>query len=275
MPPVPTYPPQLPAELSLLAPRVVEPLVRIGSAGDGGYVLPQRMLERSEFLVSLGINDDWSFDLDFAARSRLKGIHAYDHTISEKTFVQRARKSLRRLLHGKATLERVRQDYALLRSFRSFFGGPARHYAERVNHWPQHSHDVSLQTILERVPCDRIFLKIDIEGAEYGLVDTLVSQRQRITGLAMEWHFCDVMRLSFLDAVRRLQVGYDLVHIHGNNHGTRAPDGLPESLELSFVNRDLLAGQPVAYRSDLPLPGLDAPNKADAADYPLRFVVPA
>lgn len=275
MPSSPSYPHQLPADLGLLAPRVVDPLVRIGSAGDGGYVLPQRMLECSEFLVSLGINDDWSFDLDFAARSRLKGIHAYDHTISEQTFIRRARKSLRRLMYGKATLEQVRRDYDLLRSFRSFFGGPAKHHAERVNHWPQHSHDVSLQQILERVPGDRIFLKIDIEGAEYGLVDTLVSQRRRITGLAMEWHFCDVMRLSFLDAVRRLQVGFDLVHIHGNNHGTRAPDGLPESLELSFVNRDLLAGEPAVYRTELPLAGLDAPNKSDAADYPMRFIAPA
>ncbi len=266
-----TFSPFLPDALGFLAPVRVDPLIRVGSGGDGGYVLPQKVLDCSDFLVSLGVNDDWSFDRDFAARARLKGLHAYDHTVSRGGFRRRFWRCLFKSLTGRRRWADVAQDWALWQDYKRFFSGPHRHFRQRVHHWAQHSNDVSLATILSRVESDRIFVKIDIEGGEYGLIDTLLEQNHRITGLAMEWHFADVMRLSFNDAIQRLQRDYVLVHLHGNNHGTRASDGLPESLEISFLHRSLVDASSMQRRLELPLAGLDATNRAGAEDYPLRF----
>ena len=40
-------------------------LVRIGKKYDGGYLVSQSDIEKSEILIGLGINDDWSFEIDF------------------------------------------------------------------------------------------------------------------------------------------------------------------------------------------------------------------
>ena len=40
-------------------------LVRIGRDYDGGYLVSQSDIEKSELLLGLGICDDWSFEKDF------------------------------------------------------------------------------------------------------------------------------------------------------------------------------------------------------------------
>ncbi|HNS26959.1 MAG TPA: hypothetical protein PKN91_02440 [Steroidobacteraceae bacterium] len=37
-------------------------MMRVGRDHDGGYVLPRDVIERSHTLLSLGVNDDWSFE---------------------------------------------------------------------------------------------------------------------------------------------------------------------------------------------------------------------
>jgi hypothetical protein len=52
----------IPEELNFLAPLVVTDLIRIGRENDGGYGVPKSLIREAEILVSMGINDDWSFD---------------------------------------------------------------------------------------------------------------------------------------------------------------------------------------------------------------------
>ena len=40
-------------------------LVRIGRDNDGGYLVSKSDIEKSDVLIGLGINDDWSFERDF------------------------------------------------------------------------------------------------------------------------------------------------------------------------------------------------------------------
>ena len=40
-------------------------LVRMGRDNDGGYLVDKRSIISSEFLLSFGIYDDWSFEKDF------------------------------------------------------------------------------------------------------------------------------------------------------------------------------------------------------------------
>ena len=76
-------------------------------------------------------------------------------------------------------------------------------------------------------------MKIDIEGSEYRLLDTLILNQNRITGLVIEFHDCDL----HLDVINKFIKSFDikLAHIHANNFAPiRSNDMLPLSLELTF-----------------------------------------
>jgi len=42
----------------------VEDLIRLGKDNDGGYLVTRSSILKATVLVSLGINDDWSFERD-------------------------------------------------------------------------------------------------------------------------------------------------------------------------------------------------------------------
>jgi NAD(P)H-dependent flavin oxidoreductase YrpB (nitropropane dioxygenase family) len=77
-------------------------------------------------------------------------------------------------------------------------------------------------------------------------------------------------RAEFLRHVEHALNEFSLVHLHGNNWAHAAADGLPMVIELTLVRKDLLpAGLP--QRLQLPVIGVDQPNRADGPDFRLRF----
>ena len=57
-------------------------LVRLGNpAGDGGYVVPQWVVESTDVLLTLGIGHDWGFEEDLLRRRPGASIVGVDHTI--------------------------------------------------------------------------------------------------------------------------------------------------------------------------------------------------
>ena len=43
-------------------PRGLYDLIRFGKDNDGGYLIGRNSALKSEYLISFGINDDWSFE---------------------------------------------------------------------------------------------------------------------------------------------------------------------------------------------------------------------
>jgi hypothetical protein len=103
-------------KLQVLAPIAIQDLVRVGNKGDGGYVIPMSSVEEADFLISMGVNTDWSFDEHFLAINPNINIHAYDHTVSKKKFKKNLKKSLIRLFYGKSSLKEVLYHYRLYRN---------------------------------------------------------------------------------------------------------------------------------------------------------------
>jgi hypothetical protein len=68
-------------------------MTRAGRDGDGGYVLPAAEMRDCDALLSLGVNDDWSFEQAFHA-VRPRPVDAYDPTVSRVGFLLRALKPL-------------------------------------------------------------------------------------------------------------------------------------------------------------------------------------
>ncbi len=69
-----------------------------------------------------------------------------------------------------------------------------------------------------------------------------------------------------------LQQAFAIVHIHGNNYAPLVKGTeLPNSIEVTAVNRALLPADLRPSRAEYPITGLDQPNHAGRPDYQLKF----
>lgn len=235
-------------------------LVRIGRDNDGGYLVSKSDIEKSDVLIGLGINDDWSFERDF---QKIKNVDvlAYDASISQKYFIKEFIKSLARVDSPKLALNKLKT----LLSFRHFFSKSKNHQIQKfVGLETDDKNHCTFEQVLDDVISDNIFLKIDIEGSEYRFLKDIIVNEERITGMVLELHDCDIHLKEIKKFIKKLSL--KLVHVHANNYAPiRASDGLPLVLELSFSKNCKKFGMP-----SLP-DKLDMPNSKKIAE--IRLII--
>ena len=236
-----------------LTPRVQTELVRIGRNNDGGYVIAADSIPATGALVGLGLSDDWSFEAHFQKLQPVP-VTMYDHTVTGKFWLKQF---ARELSHGRWPFRYV--------EYLAFFArAQNRHVRQKIGYKGLGS--IDLDGVLADMPPDqRVFLKIDIEGAEYRILDQIVAHQHRLSGAMIEFHAVDLhvdKLAAFVD-----EFALPLVHTHANNYAGVAPDGLPMVLELSF-KRPAPDDRPVTTVT-LPIAGLDQPNNPRTADIPL------
>lgn len=259
----------IPSHLSFLAPSVIDGLMRVGKVNDGGYVVPTSSIKAADFLISLGVSDDWSFEENFKRLNPGVQIHAYDHTISKELFRASVIRGFMKMLLGKTSLDDVSRRYSLLASYKSFFAGPVKHFKMRVKNELSLRNDVTLEKAFQLAMSDKVFLKIDIEGAEYKIIDDLAKHADKVVGMAIEFHDTSSLRTEFVAAMKTLQEQFEVVHLHANNFGPIGLDDLPEALEITFVRKSQCSAHD--KRLNLPVPVIDSPNNPRASDYQIRF----
>lgn len=256
-------------KLQVLAPIVIQDLVRVGNKGDGGYVIPMSSVKEADFLISMGVNTDWSFDEHFLAINPNINIHAYDHTVSLKRFKKNLKKFLIRLLYRKSNFKEVSYHYRLFRSYQNFFKNKVTHFQERIHNRIDHPFDATLDVVMGRTKAKSIVLKIDIEGSEYRVIDDILRYSSKINALVIEFHNTEPHRNLFLESISKLKKVYSIAHIHGNNYDFVAADGLPEVLEITFVNSPKHISS--EKRKSFPLDNLDYPNNTEKEDFKFSF----
>ena len=57
-------------------------LIRIGPKRDGGYVIDNRIIKKTNNLITCGLNDDWEFEKDFLNMSSMNS-WIYDEDIGK------------------------------------------------------------------------------------------------------------------------------------------------------------------------------------------------
>jgi len=204
-------------------------LVRIGRDHDGGYLVSASDIEHSQLLISLGVNDDWSFEEQFKKRRDIPTL-AYDASVSERYFRKIFVKKLFSIDNPIRWIRALRK----WRSYRAFFSMPdVQHIEKFVGLKTDDEKHCTLEEILDSTFSANIFLKIDIEGSEYRLLDHLISHQNRISGLVIEFHDCDLQLSRIEDFIAQFELR--LIHIHANNSApVRDGDHLPTVIEMTF-----------------------------------------
>jgi FkbM family methyltransferase len=181
----------------------------------GTYVAP---LHADSIIYSVGVGDDISFDLALIERLGAT-VHAFDPTPQSHAWLSRQALPEQFQLHKYAVGDR---------------DGTAAFYAHENPDWIAHSmlktsHSVGdsvevqvrrLKTLMELLGHERIdLLKIDIEGAEYGVIDDLTASHVRVGQLLVEFHhrFDEIDPESTQRAVRQLnEAGFESYYVSPN-----------------------------------------------------------
>ncbi len=76
-----------------LRPSQTPELKRLGVPKDGGYLVDERDVRASQGLISMGLDDNWTFERDFTRIKRVP-VHAYDGCTSTSYLLQISRRAL-------------------------------------------------------------------------------------------------------------------------------------------------------------------------------------
>ena len=201
-------------------------LIRLGSDHDGGYLVDPKSIQESSALLALGIGRNWSFEKDFIEKKKVK-VHAYDYSIGTSYWIKHFIKRLLSILIGRfaAPFKAIK----LYLDFKEFFKGNATLFLEKIGTEP--GCDTNLNQAMERLDNAPIFLKVDIEGYEYQILDEIISCSDRLSGLVIEFHSVSNNKERIEKFIS--QIALELIHIHPNNNRLDE-EGDPKAIELSF-----------------------------------------
>lgn len=220
-----TDPSELRAFLKLTHPVTTKtPLIRVGGASDGGYLLPDD-LEGITTLVSPGVSNEISFDLALAER----GVNVFMADAS---------------VAGPPV------------------SNPKFHFEEKFVDVFDDDRHMRFDTLCDKafeVPDADALLQMDIEGAEYHvLLDAAPATLRRFRIMAIEFHDLtslfgkpafELMRATFM----KLLQTHHIVHIHPNNNApaiTRNRITIPPVMEFTFYRKDradIVTSSPTNY----------------------------
>ena len=234
-------------------------LISIGSRFVGGYLVEKKSYEDSEFLLSLGICDDWNFEVDF--RKPFLGI---DNQLSKKFLSKKIFIKACRVIMNPLKYNSYRTLYVYLKKLYFYLLNSNFFKRAFVSNFDS-AKTISLSKIISSVKKRNIFLKIDIEGSEYRILKEILENENIIEGLVIEFHDVDLHLdkiLNFID-----QTILKLVHFHPNNYGGTDKNGDPLIIELTFAKTPkIISNKPPSYPHNL-----DAPNNNKEDDIKVKF----
>ena len=235
-----------------MLPKIFKPnyeynLIRLGSNNDGGYLVEKNSLLESKYLISFGLGLDWSFEKDFY-KFKCCPIDCYDHTIKYSYIKKISRKNIihlfnyKNLLNNKLLKQTIKNIF-IYKDYKKFFSDDKRHLRSAIG-IGRNKKEVS--DIMYNLSAFPIFLKIDIEGSEYRILDDLLNFQNKISGLVIEFHDVDIHKQKIINFIEKFSL--NLCHIHGQNPGGREyldGNGDPIQIEMTFTSsNDILSKKP-------------------------------
>lgn len=243
-------------------------LIRLGNNSDGGYLVPKELLSNITHLISVGVEDNVSFEEDFKRFNKNVDVILLDGTI--KNFEHK--------------------DFTFINKNLSLSDSDST---------------IRLGTLIENLTTN-LALQIDIEYDEWKILEDIsINDLKKFDLIVIELHiifleiesilenknlspyFSKFFRESFekinydllkkySNVVKKLLDEFHIVHLHANNSLPSEKIyeiNYPPLLEVSFVNKNYVKESKSTFKK-LPIQDLDYPNKLDRPDiinyYPIK-----
>ncbi|MBX2997184.1 MAG: FkbM family methyltransferase [Caldilineaceae bacterium] len=185
--------------------------LRIGSDYGGWYICPE-FLGKTSVVYSIGVGTDISFDLGMIEHFGVT-VHAFDPTPKSIAWVK---------------MQKLPPEFVLHEIGLAHYNGTAQFYTPRDEHNVSHSivrqdnvgqaaievQVARLNTLMKKLGHNEIdLLKMDVEGAEYAIIDSILQEKIPIRQLLVEFHHRLIAdgAAQTLEAVKKLRrEGYRL-----------------------------------------------------------------
>lgn len=249
-----------------LRPLSISNLARFGGNGDGGYLMPRDIPIKSEMLISFGMGQNVDFELAVLESNPKIETIIYDHTVSLPSKGKLFEAFLRSC---KAANLRHFRNAVLFRNNYLKLTQAATHSPTKITDNKWNSYDTPIEDVLARAANKKYILKCDIEGDEYKILPHLLAKLENCNALVIEFHNLSYCWKFLEETVATLSRTHSIVHVHANNYSDLASNGLPEVLEITFIDKDLLDS--TGHVSELPLENLDWPNSRNRRDFILSW----
>ena len=263
----------LPKIYNFLGPKHTKNLVRFGVNKDGGYIIDSVVINKINHLVSFGMAEEFSFEIDFLNDKKINTLQIYDHTVNHKNYILRILKVFRRAITFRKSIKDLIAEMSKYIKFIKFI------INKRVNFYPlkitkdiKNKKEIDLDGVFSKIDetISDIGIKIDIEGDEYNIMDEIIKYSKKINILIIEFHNINKKNKIFLNFMRKLVEIFDIIHIHGNNHDFIQSDGFPNIIEITLVNKKNNLNY-VNHPATFPIKGLDFPNNPLSPDIEINF----
>ena len=233
-------------------------LIRIGGNNDGGYIVEKNSIKNSKSLLTLGLGYEWRFEKEYYTLFK-NPIICFDHSVNYSSVKKLSRKYflsyLFRIFKPKYFLKRnffkdLLNNILLFRDYKKFFNNNVIHEKIRIGNGKEES---NLTTVLKHknlnFPC---FLKVDIEGSEYRILNEILENQTYFTGIIIEFHNVDLHFPLILNFISNLK--FELVHIHPQNPAPVTKDEIPTQIELTFAKSPVIKNVNPKIPHDLDMP---------------------
>ena len=250
-------------------------LIRLGRENDGGYCVPKKSLKDTSVLYSFGLGDDWSFEKQFNKHSGAK-IVCFDHSVTLIFWLKRFIKNLIELFLLQCELKELLKKFLTFFYYKFFFNNSDKIHVKSffgtVGQYMPDMKDIEIidmDTILKKWISKNYFMKLDIEGNEYRVLDQIIDHQEKLSGIVIEFHNCDLMSETIKLFIEKINL--DLVHIHVNNFGVVTKDKFPTVIELTFSPKKYNYKRE-KNENNFPVKYLDQPNDKNQKDISISFI---
>tara|TARA_A100001015_G_scaffold306465_1_gene400778 strand:+ start:31 stop:816 length:786 start_codon:yes stop_codon:yes gene_type:complete len=255
-------------------PKILKPfhinksnLIRIGPKRDGGYVIDKRVLSKTKAIVTLGLNDDWSFEKEFIKKNRACKVYAYDHTVNNKYWIKRFKQDLVSFIKLKKLTPFKILDIFKYLDYLFFFSEKNTHFIKKIVANKKNSEEETIDRILGNL--DNVILKVDIENDEYKVLGDIIKNNSKINLLIIEFHQVN----KNFNKIKKFILNNNLkiIHLHANNFGGLDKKGMPTTLEATFLNQNKFKTENRRSKKEYPIKGLDYKNHRSKEEIKLKF----
>jgi hypothetical protein len=242
-------------------------LIRLGKNNDGGYLAGKNSVLNSSTLISFGINDDCSFEKEFKNLHNID-VLCFDHAVGAGFWFKKFRRALRKSLKGEIKL--LKDFFINIFNYKFFFNRSGSFfYKQRIVGKDDNSlllGEINIKKIINNNNLKKnLFLKIDIEGHEYEILDDIISFSSYINGLIIEFHDVDINLNKIITFINSIDL--KLIHIHPNN-SINYRNNIPPCLEFSFERNPIIVSNDVHFPHNL-----DQKNDKRNDDLKLNFSI--
>jgi hypothetical protein len=246
-----------------LIPKYRYDLIRLGKDNDGGYLVDKNSIYQSDFLLSFGISNDCSFEDDFISLNPNIFCNCYDHSVSLKFWKRYFWLVLGNFLFKGFSFKEVILNYKIYKRFKNFF---TKKNVSLINKKIGNGHSnyyslIPAEEVIKKIikKHKSIFLKIDIEGSEYDILNDIILYSKYFSGLVIEFHSIHLHLDKILNFINKIDL--TLIHLHGNNYADLDINDNPTVIELSFARSPKIISR---YKKNLhPLDQKNDPNNKE------------